>query len=147
LKDAVDGDAHQTRRSPTRDKGANSLVPTSLKRDYENHVRILDSNNDGTKRVDMGADEMRTRVRIGIGIRRGSVIVSGAVRPNNRGKRVVVSLFRGSKRSGTKRPRLNRRSRYKTRFADPAAGRCRVKVVFKGSATTLPGSKTKRFSC
>lgn len=59
LKDASAGDVHETFASPTRDKGKNSLVPASLKRDYEGNARIIDSDHNGSKRVDMGADERR----------------------------------------------------------------------------------------
>ena len=145
------GDVHQTRRSPTRDKGSNPLVPSTLKKDYEGDARIIDSDRNGTKRVDMGADERRAKPRITIGISRGSVIVSGAVAPNNKGRRVVVKLARLSggsfKTIGKKRDRLNKRSRYQVRFADPAAGTCRATVTFLGSPTTFPGTKNKRFSC
>jgi hypothetical protein len=153
LKNAADGNVHQTRRSPTRDKGSNASVPSSLKTDFEGHRRILDSNNDGTKRVDMGADEMRTRSRISIEIRGTSdhLSVLGQLLPKNRGKRVIVTLSRnagdGFKRLGRKRVRLNRRSRFEATFRRPPPGTCKAKVDFLGSATTLPGTKTKNFPC
>jgi hypothetical protein len=145
------GDVHQTRRSPTDDKGSNALVPSSLKTDFEGHRRILNSDSKAGARVDMGADELRPRARIGVVIGRGSVLVSGAVKPKNARKRVVVTLYRKKngrfRKLATRRDRLNRRSRYAVRFGDPAPGRCRVKVAFLGSATTSPGAKTKKFSC
>jgi hypothetical protein len=151
LKNATDGDVHQTRRSPTDDKGSNALVPSSLKTDFEGHRRILNSDSKAGARVDMGADELRPRARIGVVIGRGSVLVSGAVKPKNARKRVVVTLYRKKngrfRKLATRRDRLNRRSRYAVRFGDPAPGRCRVKVAFLGSATTSPGAKTKKFSC
>jgi hypothetical protein len=57
LSSAVNGNVHETTRSPTVDIGSNSLVPFGLATDYEGDGRILDGTFDGKAVVDMGADE------------------------------------------------------------------------------------------
>lgn len=58
LVDAAAGDVHQKASSPTRDKGRNSLKP-KVKRDIDGQKRILDSDGNGSKVIDMGADERK----------------------------------------------------------------------------------------
>lgn len=61
LVDGAAGNIHQTRRSPTREKGSNALVPANLTKDIDGDPRKIDSDGNGTRRVDMGADEARRR--------------------------------------------------------------------------------------
>jgi hypothetical protein len=60
LVDAFNGNIHETSASPTRDKGQNTLIG-GISKDFEGQARIMDSNGDGRKRVDMGADEFKRR--------------------------------------------------------------------------------------
>ena len=60
LVDPFNGNIHETSSSPTRDKGKNTLTG-GLSKDFEGQARILDSNGDGRRRVDMGADEFKRR--------------------------------------------------------------------------------------
>lgn len=60
LRDSGHGDAHETGRSPTRDRGSNARVPSGLTRDFEGGARITDAQPDARAIVDMGADETPT---------------------------------------------------------------------------------------
>lgn len=153
LKDPASGNIHQTATSPTRDKGSNALVPSSLTRDYEGDPRKIDSDANGTKRVDMGADEAKAKPRISIqpSTTDSKLQVRGRLLPVNAGKAVVVSLARkqGGKfvKLASKRVRLSRKSTYSATFQRPAPGTCKATVRFKGSASTSAGSKSKTFAC
>jgi hypothetical protein len=50
----------ETALSPTIDVGSNSMIPASVKTDYQGATRIVDGNSDTIATVDMGADERPT---------------------------------------------------------------------------------------
>ena len=153
LRDAAQGDVHQTASSPTIDQGYNPDTPVPVTRDYEGHARIIDGDADGIETVDMGADERRRNARISIGVRKTSerVAIGGRVRPNNKGRNVTVALYRRRggvfRKVASKKDELDNRSRYRASFRRPAARRCKAKVTFRGSPTTAPKTKTRTFRC
>ena len=96
-----------------------------------------------------GRANSTTTLKVGKTVDR--LVAKGRVKPNHRGKKVKVTLYKRSNGSfrklNAKNVTLSGRSRYSTGFARPSAGRCRITTVFPGDAHHLPSRATKTFAC
>lgn len=138
---AIGGGGHPG-ASPTPDPSA-SPTPTASP--------SPDPTGSPTPDLDPDPDVTASSTTLKVVKKESRIVGKGKVSPNHAGRRVVVKLFKkkGGRfvRIGRKRPLLNFRSRYRTRFTRPSGGRCLIKARFRGDDDHLPSRARRKFNC